>query len=228
MGILFPPRCPFCDEVVPMGKDRICDFCIRKIELIKEPYCLKCGKKLANASVEYCLDCLKYSHEFDAGRSLLGYKGVVRKSLYRFKYSGRAEYAKAYAMLAERELGEFVRKVAPDAFVPVPLHPKRYKKRGYNQAELFAQELSRIFDIPVRSGYVRRIRNTIPLKTLERVERQNNLKKAFKINENDVKLNTIIVVDDIYTTGSTMDALSYVMRQAGVSKIFFLTISGGK
>ena len=228
LQLIYPRRCPFCDEPVLGKEEFVCADCKVRIRVVKEPYCMKCGKELNRSEAEYCADCKKYPHKYDRGRSLLVYEGPVKRSVYRFKYAGRKEYAGSYAGLMEAELGDFVREISPDALIPVPLHRKRFRKRGYNQAQLLAKEIGGRMGIPVLGATVQRVKNTVPLKTLERVRRQNNLKKAFKINGNDVKLNTVIIIDDIYTTGSTMDALSAVLRRAGVKQIFFLTLAGGR
>ena len=111
--------------------------------------------------------------------------------------------------------------------MPVPLSRKRLHTRGYNQAALLAKELGKCLDIPVWEHAVSRVRNTVPQKELNAAERQNNLKKAFKIASNDVKLSTIIIVDDIYTTGSTIDALTEVLQNAGAKKVGFVSLSTG-
>ena len=111
--------------------------------------------------------------------------------------------------------------------MPVPIHDSKKKQRGYNQAELIARELGRRLNIPVETNLIKRVRKTIPMKDLSAVERQNNLKRAFKICRNDVKLNTIIIVDDIYTTGSTIDAMAYEMRKAGIKRIYFVALAIG-
>ncbi len=228
LQLLFPRRCPFCDEPIPGGAAYVCVRCEKKIRVIREPYCYKCGKPVESGEKEYCRDCRKYGHVFERGRALLLYSGEVKASIYRFKYAGRKEYAKAYAALVMQELSDYFREVDANAIVPVPLHKKRYQKRGYNQAELLAREIGRYTSLPVLPQLVTRTRDTLPQKQLDRGGRQNNLKKAFKINGNDVKLNTIILIDDIYTTGSTMDAIAQVLRDAGVKQIFFLTISCGE
>ena len=115
-----------------------------------------------------------------------------------------------------------------DAIIPVPLHYKRMRQRGYNQAKLFAEALGKAWNIPVKHRLVVRHKNTQPLKQLNPAQRQNNLKKAFKLAQNDVKLKTIIIVDDIYTTGSTIDSVARVFLQAGVHKVFFVTLAIGK
>ena len=115
----------------------------------------------------------------------------------------------------------------PDALIPVPLHRKKIKKRGYNQAELIARELGRCWGVPVITNLVVRSKNTRPMKEIVGTDRQNNLKKAFKLGTNDVKLNTIIIIDDIYTTGSTIDAVARECRKAGIENIYFITVSVG-
>lgn len=228
IDLIYPRRCAMCDALLTKDETYICTGCKPKVQAVKDPYCMKCGKPLLRSEEEYCKDCLCHPHAFDRGRSVLVYEGPVKRSVYRFKYSGRKEYAEAYAYLAERHLGDFIRQIQPDALLPVPLHRSRYRKRGYNQAELFARALGRRMGIRVVANLVRRTKNTLPQKELDPQERQNNLKKAFKLSGNDVKLNTIIIIDDIYTTGSTIDAFSVQLKRAGVQRIYFLTISGGR
>ena len=111
---------------------------------------------------------------------------------------------------------------------PVPIHKKRLRRRGYNQATLFAAALGRELQIPVIDNLISRVENTKPMKMLSGRERQNNLKKAFKIGQNDVKLDTIIIIDDIYTTGSTIDALAREIKKAGVTNIYFIALAIGE
>ena len=228
LQLLYPKRCPMCDQILAKGEDYICRGCSAQIRGVGKNYCMKCGKLLTEKEREYCADCLCHPHIFERGRSALVYEGKVKQSIYRFKYSGRKEYAEAYAYLVEKELGDFIREVAPDVLIPVPLHRSRYCRRGYNQAELFARALGKRMGIRVETKLVKRVKNTLPQKNLALTQRQNNLKKAFKLCRNDVKLNTTIIIDDIYTTGSTIDALAMQLKNAGVERIYFLTISGGK
>ncbi len=225
LQLLYPRRCPVCDRIVQPQGEKICTECLRKFKLITPPWCMQCGKKLSEER-EYCRDCMSGKHIYDRGRSLYEYDSAV-KSLYRFKYAGRREYADFYGEQAAEYLGEFIRAVKPDALVPVPLHRKRLAARGYNQAELFAREIGKRMGIPVRADLLVRVRNTVPLKQLNPKERQNNLKKAFHIPRNDVKLKTILLVDDIYTTGSTMDEAARTLRDAGAEKVCFVSIACG-
>ena len=149
-------------------------------------------------------------------------------SVYRFKYAGRTEYAAFYGKDLYEKKAYWLKALRPDALVPVPIHSSRMRRRGYNQAALIARELSKYSGIPVREHLIRRNLRTQPLKDLSHTERQNNLKRAFKICQNDVKLNTIVIIDDIYTTGSTIDSITKVLKDAGIGKVFFITLTIGR
>lgn len=224
--LLYPRRCPVCDRAVRPFGSLVCEACRNKLAYVKAPYCMKCGKELAGETEEYCGDCMRRRHFFDRGRALYVYKSAA-DSIYRFKYKGRQEYGAYYAACMASRLGRWIAGCKPDAFIPVPIHAAKKRVRGYNQAQVLAGELGRLMDIPVEADLVKRVRRTAPMKDLPLAERQNNLKKAFKICRNDVKLDTVIIVDDIYTTGSTIDAMSYELRGAGVKRIYFVALAIG-
>lgn len=227
LDLLFPRRCPVCDRPVAPFGSLVCASCGQTFQYIKQPYCLKCGKPLAREEQEYCRDCRAQRHFFDRGMAVFEYKSIS-DSLYRFKYKGRQEYAAYYAHCMTEKCKRFMEECRPDALVPVPIHKSRRYQRGYNQAEVLARELSALTGIPVVTDLIQRARKTAPMKDLSAAERQNNLKKAFKICRNDVKLSTIIIIDDIYTTGSTIDAMSIELRKTGVERIFFMTLAIGR
>lgn len=224
--LLFPRRCAVCDNIVGIG-EKICTTCEEKVELIRGAWCCKCGKPLEEEQREYCYDCEHRKHYYTRGRAVFAYDSIAQ-SIYRFKYCGRQEYAEYYGYtVAEYLQGEKEMRQA-QALIPVPLHPARKRKRGYNQAFLIAKALGKEWGIPVRDDLIVKTRNIKPLKLLNPSERQNYLKKAFKIVQNDVKLKKIIIIDDIYTTGSTIDAVSREFLEAGVKEIYFITLAAGK
>ena len=223
--LLFPLRCPVCDDIVTPFGEKICTACAKKLKLLTPPYCMKCGKKLQEEG-ELCGDCRRIKHSFVRGRALYEYESVA-PSIYRLKYGGRQEYAAFFGEETAYYLGSFIREVKPDALIPIPLHKNRFRRRGYNQAELLAKALGKQTGIPVASDYLCRIRNTTPLKMLNPAERQNNLKKAFIIGQNDVKLKTAIIIDDIYTTGSTVDEAARTLQAAGVERVYFIALACG-
>lgn len=226
LDIVFPARCPVCDKPLPVS-ELICPACRKELEYIKPPRCLKCGKHIGDERQEYCKGCRIAAHQFEKGRGLFAYRSAA-KSMYRLKYAGRREYARFYGRQIAASLGGTIRSWKADALVPVPIHYSRKRERGYNQAEALAKEIGKELGIPVESRLLKRVKKTLPQKYLDDRERQNNLKKAFKISGNDVKLKTIIIVDDIYTTGSTIDACAAALKEAGIKKVYFVAAAIGK
>ena len=228
---LYPNRCPVCDRVLfcaeESGGGLVCPECDKKLQRIRQPFCLRCGRKLKDAGEEYCLPCKKHAHGFVQGRGVWVYGGAVRPMLYRYKYSNRRDYTSFFAEAALQLHREWIMRIGIEVLVPVPLHWSRKRRRGYNQAELFAGALSERTGIPMDASLVQRVRRTAPQKKLSGPERKNNLKNAFKISKNVVQYKKVLLIDDIYTTGSTMDAVASVLRRAGVGGVYFLCISIG-
>lgn len=227
-GILqavYPRRCPVCDSIVRQRGEKICLECMDRLKLLTPPWCMCCGKKVEEGE-EFCRDCRERSHLYERGRALYEYDSAA-ESIYRFKYGGRREYADFYGEQITDYLGDFIREVRPDGFVPIPLHRRRKARRGYNQAGLLAKAVGRRMGIPVYERLLVRVRDTVPQKKLNCPERQNNLKKAFIMPENDVKLKTILVFDDIYTTGATIDEAARALKAAGAERVCFIALACG-
>ena len=232
--ILFPGSCPVCGEVQEQlltddGVAHICPACEKKLTRVAPPFCLRCGKPLEADRMrrEYCADCRGRTHAFVQGRAVFVYQGAIIGSMHRLKYGNRRDYAAVFAREAFEEHGSWIRRIAPDALIPVPLHPKRRRERGYNQAQLIAEELARLTGIPVEKKLLLRTANTQPQKQLSARERKNNLKNAFQMSKKIVQLEKVLLIDDIYTTGSTVDAAAETLMGAGVKKVYVLCICIG-
>lgn len=226
LDLLYPRRCVCCDEALAFGKKELCPDCRDRIVYIEDPFCMKCGKQLADER-EYCDDCRKREHAFIQGSAVFDY-GSVADAMYRFKNQGRREYAEFFGKELYRTKKEWLRMLRPDGLVPVPIHKSRMRKRGYNQAGELAKQLSRYTGVPVYDRWIERVSDTKPLKELNAQERQNNLKRAFKMVQNDVKLNTIVIIDDIYTTGSTIDAMAQTIRESMDCRVYYLAVAIGR
>ncbi|MEE1306348.1 MAG: ComF family protein [Agathobacter sp.] len=148
--------------------------------------------------------------------------------MYRFKYSNKREYAEYFAEQAAQRYGAWIKSKGIDAIMAVPMYRGKKKKRGYNQAEVFARALSQKLGIPYVANGIVRVKSTTPMKNLNDLERERNLKNAFQIKENIVQYYYILVVDDIYTTGSTADAVSKMMLKSGGKTVYFLSICTGQ
>ncbi len=206
----------------------ICRECRQKLHYICEPACKKCGKSLEHDETEYCGDCRRRTHRYTRGRAVFPYDRLLRASIARFKYKGRREYADFYAEEMAEQYEDLLRSWNPDALVPIPLHKTRKRKRGFNQAQLLAEKLGKRLEIPVEKRILERTKKTGPQKELNDVQRRANLKNAFQVRQNDVRLKRIVLVDDIYTTGSTIDAAAAVLLEHGAEKVYFLTICIGR
>ncbi len=227
LELIFPRRCPVCDKIVNPFGEQICPLCRHKIRYIREPRCKQCGKGLQSEEKEYCYDCTAITHSYRRGLALYEYASV-KSSIHRFKYQGRCEYADFYGTDIAQKLGSQIKSWKPDALVPVPIHDSKRNERGYNQAELIAEILGKELGIPVNAKCIQRCKKTIPQKELDDQARRNNLKRAFKICQNDVKLKSIIIIDDIYTTGSTIDAIAKAFHKTGEYEIYYIALSIGK
>ncbi len=221
-----------CDNILfdrnSIATPDICSGCRSKITYIKQPVCYRCGKQLEDDEQEYCHDCVAKQHNFKRGVAAFSYSHGMKKSMCAFKYNNRREYAKYYASVITKEFKTVISSWNCEALVPVPLHRNKLIKRGYNQAEIFAKRLSEQLLIPMDNKMLIRTRNTVPLKELEEKDRITNLKNAFQTDKSKLKYKRIILVDDIYTTGSTVDECAGTLLRSGVEEVYFITACIGR
>ena len=225
IDLVFPRRCPICDGPLRPGK-LVHPECEKKMVPITKNYCLKCGRPIKDGEAEYCVDCAGKERHFDEGRVAFEYADLSR-TMYRFKYSHKPEYGEYLGMKTAEALKKELRLWDADAIIPIPIHKNRKKIRGYNQAEILAKSIGKHAHIPVVTSLVKRVVDTPKLKDLNPAERQNCLKNSFKLTVDDVKLKKIILVDDIYTTGSTIDTVAGELKEHGVRSVYFVTITAG-
>ena len=183
---------------------------------------------LSSQEEEYCGDCAGTQRSFQWNTALLTYDNTARETMAWFKYHGRREYADFYGEEICRRYQKRLLSVKPQAIVPVPLHPSRKKKRGYNQAEELAKVLGQKLGIPVRPELLKRGRNTEALKTLSPAGRYQSLAGAFQAGRKKCPYSSVLLVDDIYTTGATMEGCSRVLREMGAEKIYGVTVCVGR
>lgn len=225
LGLLYPRRCPVCFEIVAAKGKLVCPECRGKLRYLQEPLCKGCGAQLAKEEQEYCHNCRQHPKSFAAGISLFQYASVSR-ALLAFKYKDKREYADFFAWELAGKYGTAILQWKPDALIPVPLHPLRRLGRGYNQAEVLAKRLGALLGLPVRSDVLRRVRYTNPQKRLPDSQRRANLQAAFHASPAD--LQTVVLIDDIYTTGSTAEACTRALRSAGIKTVYVVTVAGGQ
>lgn len=227
--LLFPPRCPACDRLLRPEErdDGYCIVCQKKIVRMGDDICLKCGKRIPDTKESLCADCRRKGRAFSWSRGVYLYEEPMKQAMYRFKYSNRRAYARIFAKDAARMYKELIKRAGIELIVPVPMYKGKLKKRGYNQAAVFAEALSRELSIPFDSDAVIRTRDTLPLKEMNEAERAQNLKNAFNIGKSVVKSKHILVVDDIYTTGATLDAVTGTLAASGAEAVYGMCICVG-
>ena len=225
LDFLYPPVCPFCGRI---SRDGICAGCRKKIVYVKEPRCMRCGKPLREETREYCRDCASHSSSITRGCGLWLHCEPVSGAVYQFKYRNKRNYGRIFAAeLAEHYAGQ-IRAWGIEEIVPIPLHSSRKRRRGFNQSEVVAEELSRLMGIPCRTDILFRIRKTLPQKYLDRRGRTGNLCGAFGVSRGWRACENVLLIDDIYTTGATVGRAAKMLKKAGVQNVYFLTISIGQ
>ncbi len=225
LGLLYPHTCVFCGKV---SESSICDACKDKVFYVCEPRCKKCGKPIRYEEQEYCHDCHKQKSYYEQGKSIWIHKGLVPWSVYQFKYHNRRIFGEFYAREMYRLYEKWIRDCGIELIVPIPLHKKRRRRRGYNQAEIVARYLSQYTGIPMDSRAVARCKYTKPQKALNHQDRKKNVKDVFEVRAGGPVGKRILLVDDIYTTGSTINEISKEFLEKGHNKVWFLTISIGQ
>ena len=174
----------------------------------------------------YCDDC-KGEREFTAGRALCNYTDDLAHIILKIKYGNKREYIEGFAKLLALRYKKFLDIANIDCIMPVPLHKSRQRQRGFNQSEILARCLSKYLGIPAYTKCLYRIKKTKDQKGLSRAERLHNLDNAFVVKEFPKKVKNILIVDDVYTTGTTIEKCAKILKDAGANEIYFLTICTG-
>lgn len=227
--IFFPSFCELCSSLLESSGERvICRSCWERMIPFTSSYCLCCGR-FFEGSVEphLCQDCLEKRPHFTYHRSYGRYKGKLKDAILLYKYRRFQILGGNFARLISRRLGkeENIWWKA-DVIIPVPLHPKRQKKRGFNQAQVIAAELARIKGIKLEEGALVKVKNVLPQTFLEIEERGKNVSGAFRVVDKErIKGKIVILVDDVYTTGSTIKECSMVLKEAGSKEVRALTLA---
>lgn len=224
LDLLFPRRCPVCFQIVLPKGDLICPGCMKKLSWVRRPTCKKCGKEVISSTVEYCFDCSKGRRTFDWGAALINYDEIASRSMAAIKYKNKREYLDFYSQAMYRKLGKRLLSMNADVLVPIPVHPSRLRTRGFNQAQELALGLSTLLGISVDSHILKRSKKTAPQKGLDPAARLKNLEQAFTVGPIPPHIRSVILIDDIYTTGSTIEACTRVLKAAGIERVYFAVI----
>ena len=227
-SLFFPPHCAGCAVKVEAKQD-FCAACAATIEFIQIPRCQICSQPFDGISAEFeCPNCRGAAFHFECAVSVVRSRRVIRELIHRLKYSREIWIAKTLGRILSRGLEDSRLSGQDfDAIVPVPLHSKRLREREFNQAALFAEQLSLYSGLPVRDVLVRS-RYTGTQTALDRAERRQNLRNAFSLRKNaEVTDQNLLLIDDVLTTGSTLDACAAILLEQGAESVRALTLARG-
>lgn len=228
VSLLFPERCPFCRK--PNGEPApsvqgLCPDCSRDIQWIRPPWCPCCGRPFVPEGVSHlCLECLGKKRPFKWARAVARYQGGLAKAIARFKYQGDIRLISVLGKFWEEWREEDLSSI--DAVIPVPLHPNRLRERGFNQALLLCRAMKSLPREKIHPGGLERTRNTPPQVRLDASERRKNVHGAFSVSDPSlIRRRRVLIVDDVYTTGATVNECARVLKRAGAAEVFVLTLA---
>ncbi len=245
IDIIYPRVCPVCGKIVrpdfslktdertlpaDLGMEKlICPHCYNRIHFVKQPVCLRCGAHISDKGREYCERCEKLPKSFERNLALMEYSDeTAARMMWDIKYNNKREYADFLALEMGRHFARYILDWKCEAIIPVPVHASRKRSRGYNQTAVMAKRLGTLLDIPVDESALIRTKKTIAQKKLSGTERYQNLKSAFAAGESAGTYRSVLLLDDIYTTGATMRICSNVLLEAGVGKVYGVTCCIGR
>lgn len=216
LDLLFPPKCPFCGKILT-GKAPVCHSCMSSLPFIKGKSCKICGRPVEETSHIICASCRFNKTYFEHAFIPLIYKEKAKDAILALK-AGHPYYAKGIAYVLADKIINSPLYTNFDVITFVPQGKRAFKKRGYNQAELLAMELSKILNIPCIPT-LRKTTDGKPQHTLNLSERRENVKKCFFATENSYS-GTALLVDDIYTTGATSNYCAKLLRKMGFERVY--------
>lgn len=227
LDALFPPRCAGCSG---WSREVFCSECAPRLKRVAAPFCAICSEPfdpLALAAA-HCARCRAKPPAFLAARAVFEFHGPLREAIHRLKYRQKSALAPRLAPFLAQALQDdpVLCLFQPDCLVPVPLHRARLRKRGFNQSSLLSAELCALSGVPTRELLLR-TRNTAPQVGLKGEARARNVHGAFAMRQAKIQLSgeRVLLVDDVFTTGSTLHEAARVLLQAGASEVCALTLA---
>jgi competence protein ComFC len=225
--LVYPSFCELCHGFLEKpGEQVICRDCRDELRPCVSSFCLACGRFFEGAGEPHlCGDCLSQPPPFARHRSSAKYEGVVKEVILLFKYRGYEVLGKHLGDLVRRSIGgEDDLWVGVDALVPVPLHPKKLRKRGYNQAAVLARHLARLKGVELLENSLVKVRNNPAQTSLTGAEREDNVRGAYAVKKPDsVNGRVVLLVDDVCTTGATLAECSRALKRAGAREVRAVT-----
>lgn len=230
---LYPPRCRACrGRIAGSDAQCFCAACLAHVQPVGHPMCNRCGRPYPDAAGDdhLCGVCLDHPPRFAAARAWACYPREddhpLRAVVQKFKYGRKVSLGKPLGRLIAHGCAEFLAAVPADLIVPVPLHPKRLRWRGFNQSLILGQAVSRAYAMPIDPFVLQRRRETAAQTQLAEDERRRNVRGAFALNpERSVEGRCVLLIDDVYTSGATVNECSRTLKQGGAKEVYVLTLA---
>ena len=218
VDFFFPRRCIGCGKV----GNFLCVGCLQRLPRILPPFCLKCGKP--ESSGGFCSTCWGWQAEIDGIRSPFRFEGVVRQAIHQLKYQNLRALAAPLAGLLWEYLN--AEPIPAEVLVPVPLHQRRQRERGYNQSALLARALGKVSGWPVVEDCLARHKTASPqARTATAAERHCNVADAFSCRDGRLEQNRVLLIDDVATSGATVEACAGALKASGASSVWALVLA---
>jgi len=219
LDLIFPPHCINCQTF----GNWLCQSCLSNISYISTTVCYKCGETLPTS--KFCLNCERNPLQtIDAVRSVVYFNNdTVQKAIHALKYHNHRAIVDVLGRLLFEGYQRY--QLNADVVVPVPLHANRLVERGYNQSTLLVKSITKRLSVPYNNNCLQRIRKTDVQAHLSSIQRQQNVKDAFSCVSNDFLQKRVLLVDDVCTTGSTLDACAVAIKHTGATSVWGLTLA---
>lgn len=226
VSLIYPPRCQVCGESLHLFNRKIlCEICYNSIRSNTPPFCRKCGKPVPYEDY-ICEDCKTKTYYFDASHAVCIYEGVIRECIHNFKYNANLTLERLFKDLMIGFAEKYIDMHCFNWLVPVPLHRVKYRERTFNQSAILAVQLSKKFKTPMLKNNLLRTRSGKPQMMLPKDKRLEDIKNSFKIkNPSLLKDKSVLLIDDVFTTGATVNECSKVLKEAGARLVEVLTLA---
>jgi ComF family protein len=227
--VIFPPRCLGCGEIFhPLNRKVFCPACEEEVKFITGSLCPVCGTTFSDspAGSHLCGDCLENEPYFSRARAVFSYETIILDVIHQFKYGSNISVGALLASLMADFSFPDVDFSDHSLIIPVPLHIKRLRQRGFNQSLLLARALAKKWQIPVNFSLLKRHKFTLTQTGLHKTDRKQNIKGVFEVSDKkNIADKNVILVDDVYTTGATINECAKTLTKAGAQKVTVLTLA---
>jgi ComF family protein len=235
LDLIFPPRCAICRDSLWKSEKRtnpeeyaFCPSCLDDFREVASPLCTLCGLPLASWIEEdhYCETCLRRRPHYEWARAAYFYEGRVREAIHQFKFAGKSHLAGPLGKLLTSAIKNWLPNSHGYLIMPVPLHPRRLRERGFNQSLLLARQAASRLGAELDTLSLRRVRYTKPQTGLKEEERRRNVRKAFRCTEASLlKGENVILIDDVTTTGNTLNDCARALKRAGAERVYGIALA---